>query len=59
MISSGQDLKQSGTKALSDELINRSGITHLILEPHEEMKMTTDHMEKTIQGPAIIIINQD
>ena len=47
------------TKEISDELLKREGITHLDIKPYNNIKITTDQVERIITGPAIIIINQD
>lgn len=52
-------LGQVSTKELTSELINRPGVKSVSLEPYQEMKITTDSTELVIQGPAVILINQD
>lgn len=47
------------TKEISKELTTREGITHIIVEPYENVKITTGQGEQEFTGPAIIIINQD
>jgi len=47
------------TKELSDELSAREGVSRIELLPYEEMRIITGREERTIQGPAIILINQD
>jgi len=47
------------TKELSDELSAREGVSRIELLPYEEMRITTGREERTIHGPAIILINQD
>lgn len=39
--------------------MSRPGVESIILEPYKEAKIMTESTEKVIQGPAIILINQD
>lgn len=52
-------MRDKTTKDISNELITRPGISHLTVEPYDEVKIITGQNEKVIIGPAIIIINQD
>jgi len=52
-------LNQVSTKDLTSELINRPGIKSITLEPYKEMKITTESSEVVVQGPAVILVNQD
>jgi hypothetical protein len=52
-------LNQVSTKDLTSELVNRPGIKSIILEPYKEIKITTDSSEVVVQGPAVILVNQD
>lgn len=52
-------MKKSSTKDLTNELLDREGINHLIVDPYEKVRITTGHEEREITGPAIILINQD
>lgn len=50
---------KSTTKDLSDELLKREGVSSIDIEPYEKAKIITESTEKVIEGPAIIIVNQD
>lgn len=50
---------EKSTKEITNELINREGISHLKIEPYEKVTITTGQGEREFTGPAIIIINQD
>lgn len=50
---------QTSTKDLNNELMSRPGVESIIIEPYEEAKIMTESTERIIQGPAIILINQD
>ena len=52
-------MKKQSTKKISEELITREGISHIIIEPYEKVKITTGQREREFIGPAIIIVNQD
>jgi hypothetical protein len=52
-------MDQIPTKEISEELINREGITHISVEPYECVRIITGQEEREFTGPAIIIINQD
>ncbi|WP_419877688.1 BC1881 family protein [Brevibacillus centrosporus] len=52
-------LTDISTKDLTDELMRREGISTVSLEPYAVMKITAGSNEREIQGPAIILINQD
>ncbi|WP_256816546.1 BC1881 family protein [Cytobacillus sp. Bac17] len=47
------------TKEISEELVNREGISHIVVEPYEGVRIITGQGEREFTGPAIIIINQD
>ncbi|MBJ8107419.1 MULTISPECIES: BC1881 family protein [Bacillus cereus group] len=47
------------TKELSEELVQREGVSVLNVDSHEECVITTGTQQKKIIGPAVIIINQD
>jgi hypothetical protein len=47
------------TLDLTEELQKRPGVTTVTVEPYEEVKIQTGHKEFNIQGPAVIMINQD
>lgn len=49
----------ANTNELTQELMKRPGIRSLTVEPYEEIKIQTGREELNIQGPAIILINQD
>lgn len=46
------DIKEASTKDLTDELIKREGIKHIVLNPEDEYR-------GNVEGPAIVIINRD
>jgi hypothetical protein len=50
---------QLSTKDLTEELEKREGITKITLDPYEDCRIITGHGEHLIQGPAIILVNQD
>lgn len=52
-------MKQVATSELTNELVSREGIDSFTVEPYEEIKIITRTAERIIQGPAIILINQD
>jgi len=52
-------ISQVSTKDLTSELIGRPGVKAITLEPYKEIKITTDSTEMIVQGPAVILINQD
>ncbi len=52
-------LKQMSTKTLTEKIIGRPGVKTITIEPYEEIKITTDSDELIVQGPAVILINQD
>ncbi|WP_143007011.1 BC1881 family protein [Paenibacillus tianmuensis] len=47
------------TSKLTDELLKRPGIRSVKVEPYEEIKIVTGHNELVVQGPAIVLVNQD
>jgi len=52
-------MKDQSTKEITSELLQREGISHIEVEPHEKVTITTGTTSKNIEGPAIIVINQD
>lgn len=53
------DLSNVSTLELSEELEQREAVNSVNVAPHAEARITTDHGEQVIVGPAIIIVNQD
>lgn len=47
------------TMELTNELINRNGVESISVEAYEEVRIVSNKGEKIVQGPAIILINQD
>ena len=47
------------TYQLSEELVTREGVSHVNVDPHEEVVIKVGQQEQIFTGPAIIIINQD
>jgi hypothetical protein len=52
-------MENKPTKEISDELLKREGVSQIVVDPYEEVKIITGQNEKIVTGPAIIIINQD
>ncbi|MBM4762721.1 BC1881 family protein [Bacillus sp. B15-48] len=52
-------MEQYSTVELSNELVEREGISHIKVEPYEKVTLTTGQGEREFTGPVIIIINQD
>lgn len=52
-------MKQTSTSELTKELTSREGVDSFVVKPYEEIKIITGTDERIIQGPAIILINQD
>lgn len=52
-------LTDISTKDLTDELMRREDVSAITLEPYAIMKITAGSNEREVQGPAIILINQD
>ncbi|MDZ5608583.1 BC1881 family protein [Bacillus pseudomycoides] len=48
-------MKDISTKALSEELETREGVTTVVVSPYEVVEVKG----KKIEGPAVILINKD
>ncbi|GED34019.1 BC1881 family protein [Brevibacillus centrosporus] len=55
----GSTLTDISTKYLTEELMRREDVSAITLEPYAIMKITAGSNEREVQGPAIILINQD
>lgn len=47
------------TKDISNELIQREGVSSIKVDPYEKVTIKTDQGKQEFTGPAIIVINQD
>jgi hypothetical protein len=54
-----QFLGQVSTKALTNTLVKREGISELIVEPYGKVTIVGCDKHKLVTGPARIIINYD
>lgn len=52
-------LEQRTTKELHEELMNREGVTEIIIDPHEAFRIVKDQQTYEFTGPARVLINQD
>jgi hypothetical protein len=52
-------ITEVSTKSLTEELQNRAGVTSFTVEPYEEIRIQTGHVERLIEGPVVVLINQD
>ncbi|MCM1564796.1 MAG: BC1881 family protein [Dehalobacter sp.] len=52
-------MKNISTLDLTNELMGRNGVESISVEVYEEVRIISNKTEKIVQGPAIILINQD